>query len=108
MPKRRCIRSRVTVCIESIDAIMLSGDKHDVVRPLGWNRQIRHIKRLRVNRTINWLGKDPAETIAAHVRRRQNLFIGVQSSARVITVTSQYVHWRSQRNRTSPTQDAAE
>src|SRR6266516_1244095 len=69
------------VSIEGIDAIMLRGHKHDVMR-LSRNGHIGHKERLRINIAIDGVQHVFAKLSDIDVARRENGLIGVLSSTK--------------------------
>ena len=51
VPKRSGVWSQVAIGIEGIDAVMLGGDEHDIVRALAWNGESGHNQGLSVDMT---------------------------------------------------------
>jgi len=76
-PERRAVDSVFIIRIECIDAVVLGGDEHDIVRPLIGNSDVGNIERLRVHRPIHWLAEKLDEIIRVDVVKREQLFVWV-------------------------------
>ena len=76
---------------------MLGRDVDHVVNTVSGNRQVRDIKRLRVNLSISWNDKKFAELVKIDVRRRENGFVQILPGSCEIVMPGQNVHRENRR-----------
>ena len=83
LPQRR---AKVIVGIECIDAVMLSGDKDNIVYPISRDSHSRQIKRLSINLAVDRITEELAKLAGTHAGRSQLRFIQILASSRQIVV----------------------
>ena len=89
MPKRLG-RARI-VGVKGIYAVVYGGDIDHVMRTAAYS-YIRHIQRLAVNLVINNSPEQHSKLLLVHVRRGEDDFIQIRSSALVVIVLRQHAY----------------
>src|ERR1039457_3300815 len=90
IPKRRCITALITIGIESVNAVMLRGDVHDVVSGIRrWNEHLRNIERLGGLHSIQTLREELSELHRIDVRRSQDHLTRVLTGAGIVVMLGQ-------------------
>src|SRR5438105_9523290 len=91
LPKGHGVAGGVIVRIERVNARMSGGDEYYVVDAFVADRHIRHVQRLRINLSINRVGEKFAERISIDVRKREDYFVQILATARVVVVVRQHL-----------------
>ena len=86
---------RPEIRVTAINAIMLSGNDHDIVRAAIWNGDLGYNQRLGINLPVHVYLKELPETVEVDVCRRELRLPEVLSCSRQIIVPSQHVYrWK--------------
>lgn len=88
MPERLRIGANIGIRIERVHTIGLRRHKDNVVGAFAGNRQLGHIKRLRVYLTVYRVFEEFAEPIVVDVRGCNDYFVNILTSPAVVIVVS--------------------
>lgn len=92
LPQRRRVHSGVVVRIEGVNAVVLRGHVHYIVRAQAGDVHVGDVQRLGINIAVHRLRKQLAELTYVDVARGENRLAQVLPIAHVVVARSGYAN----------------